>query len=36
VKGAIIDWKGTNANQKETLFPILEKIGIDYKRAKKL
>jgi D-aminoacyl-tRNA deacylase len=36
VKKAIIDWKGTNANQKEILLPILDKIGIDYVRAKQL
>ena len=34
VKAAIIDWKGTNAKQKEILFPILDKLGIEYVRAK--
>ena len=36
VKVAIIDWKGTNANQKEIIFPILDNIGIEYVRAKHL
>ena len=34
VKAAIIDWKGTNAKQKEILFPILEALGIEYIKAK--
>jgi D-aminoacyl-tRNA deacylase len=36
VKAAIIDWKGTNANQKEIILPILDDLGIEYIRAKQL
>lgn len=36
VKAAIIDWKGTNATQKEILFPILDNMGIEYVKAKQL
>ena len=34
VKG-VIDWKGTNAENKEYLLPLLEKANIDVIRAKK-
>ena len=34
VENAVIDWKGTNASQKEHLFPILENLGVDVIRAK--
>jgi D-aminoacyl-tRNA deacylase len=33
---AIIDWKGTNAENKAVLFPILEELGIPVVRASKL
>ncbi|MHA1926800.1 MAG: D-aminoacyl-tRNA deacylase [Candidatus Thorarchaeota archaeon] len=33
---AIIDWKGTNAENKAVLFPILEDLGIPVVRASKL
>lgn len=36
VKAAVIDWKGTNAKQKEILFSILDNLGIEYVRAKQL
>jgi D-aminoacyl-tRNA deacylase len=36
VKAAIIDWKGTNANQKEILFPIFDNMDIEYVKAKQL
>ncbi len=35
VKTAIIDWKGTNAEQKAYLLPILESLGLDVVRAKR-
>lgn len=36
VERAIIDWKGTNAEQKAHLFPILEELDIETVRAKHL
>jgi D-aminoacyl-tRNA deacylase len=33
---AIIDWKGTNAENKAVLFPILEELGVPVVRASKL
>lgn len=33
---AIIDWKGTNAENKAVLFPILEELGLEMVRASKL
>jgi D-aminoacyl-tRNA deacylase len=35
VKTAIIDWKGTNAEQKAYLLPILESLDLDVVRAKR-
>ena len=35
VKTAIIDWKGTNAEQKVHLLPMLESLGLDVVRAKR-
>ncbi len=34
VETAIIDWKGTNASQKEHLFPILQDLGIEVMKAR--
>jgi D-aminoacyl-tRNA deacylase len=34
VKKAIVDWKGTNADNKEHLFPLLEELGIALVRDK--
>ncbi len=36
INQAIIDWKGTNAENKAVLFPILEDLGIPVVRASKL
>jgi D-aminoacyl-tRNA deacylase len=36
VTAAVLDWKGTNAKQKEILLPILDDLGIEYVRAKQL
>ena len=36
IKRAIIDWKGTNAENKAHLFPILEELGIEVIRASRL
>ncbi|MFX1415593.1 MAG: D-aminoacyl-tRNA deacylase [Promethearchaeota archaeon] len=36
VARAIIDWKGTNAQQKERLFPILEDCGLEVIRASRV
>ncbi|MHA2192714.1 MAG: hypothetical protein ACXAAR_04730 [Candidatus Thorarchaeota archaeon] len=36
IEQAIIDWKGTNAENKAVLFPILEDLGIPVVRASKL
>ncbi len=36
IEQAIIDWKGTNAENKAVLFPILENLGIPVVRASKL
>ncbi len=35
VKTAVIDWKGTNAEQKAHLLPMLESLGLDVVRAKR-
>ncbi len=35
VRLALIDWKGTNADQKARLFPILDELGIEYLKVKK-
>jgi D-aminoacyl-tRNA deacylase len=34
IEKAVIDWKGTNAKQKERLFPMLEKLGIEVIKAR--
>ncbi|NWF96757.1 MAG: hypothetical protein HXY34_11505 [Candidatus Thorarchaeota archaeon] len=34
VKTALIDWKGTNASQRERVLPVLEDLGIEIIRAK--
>jgi D-aminoacyl-tRNA deacylase len=34
VEYAVIDWKGTNAAQKEQLFPILESMGLEIVKAR--
>lgn len=36
VSRAIIDWKGTNAENKARIFPILEECGLDFIRASKI
>ena len=36
VKTAIIDWKGTNAEQKAHLLPMLESLGLNVVRAKRV
>lgn len=36
VKAAIIDWKGTNSTQRDTLLPMLEEQGLDLLRARDL
>ena len=36
VKTAIIDWKGTNAEQKAHLLPMLESLNLDVVRAKRV
>jgi len=35
VKTAIIDWKGTNAEQKAHLLPLLESLDLNVVRAKR-
>jgi D-aminoacyl-tRNA deacylase len=34
VEYAVIDWKGTNATQKEHLFPILRNLGLEIVKAR--
>ncbi len=36
IKGAVIDWKGTNQSQREHLLPILEDLDIELIRAKRM
>ena len=36
VKSAIIDWKGTNSEQRNHILPILEEMGLEVLRAKHL
>ncbi|MFW9800238.1 MAG: D-aminoacyl-tRNA deacylase [Candidatus Thorarchaeota archaeon] len=36
VSRAIIDWKGTNAENKARIFPLLEECGLDFIRASKV
>jgi D-aminoacyl-tRNA deacylase len=36
VDAAVIDWKGTNSSQRDTLFPMLEAQGIEILRARDL
>ncbi len=35
-KSAVIDWKGTNSQQKAHILPILEKLGLEVVRARNL